>query len=131
MNMTEWLGMQPLAAAHGGQIDNLIGWIHVFMLILFIGWGGFFVYALIRFRKSRNPVASYTGVKSHASSYMEGAVALGEAVLLIGFAIPMWAARVGAVPAEHEALVVQVTGEQFAWNVRFAGPDGMFGRTDI
>jgi cytochrome c oxidase subunit 2 len=131
MNMTEWLGMPALAASHGGQIDSLIGWIHVFMLLLFVGWGGFFVYALIRFRKSRNPVANYTGVKSHASSYMEVGVAVGEAVLLIGFAIPLWAARVADVPPESESVVVQVTGEQFAWNVRYAGPDGKFGRTDI
>ena len=131
MNMTEWLGMPALAASHGGQIDSLIGWIHVFMLILFVGWGGFFVYALIRFRKSRNPVANYTGVKSHASSYMEVGVAVGEAVLLIGFAIPLWAARVADVPPESESVVVHVTGEQFAWNVRYAGPDGKFGRTDL
>lgn len=38
--MTEWLGMPPLAAAHGGSIDNLIGWIHIFMLILFVCCGG-------------------------------------------------------------------------------------------
>ena len=131
MNMTQWLGMQPLATTHGGQIDNLIGWIHVAMLLLFVGWGGFFVYALIRFRKARNPVANYTGVKSHASSYVEIAVAVGEAVLLIGFAIPLWAARVADVPPESESLVVQVTGEQFAWNIRYAGPDGKFGRTDL
>ena len=37
--MTDWLGLPPLAAAHGGQIDSLIGWIHVFMLILFVGLG--------------------------------------------------------------------------------------------
>ena len=129
--MTEWLRMPPLAASHGAQIDNLIGWIHVFMLILFVGWGGFFLYALIRFRKSRNPVANYSGVKSHATSYREVGGAVAEAVLLIGFAIPMWAARVGAAPSENEALVVHVTGEQFAWNIRYAGPDGKFGRTDI
>ena len=35
------------------------------------------------------------------------------------------------MPPESEALVVQVTGEQFAWNVHYAGPDGVFGRTDI
>src|ERR687898_1878323 len=117
--MTDWLGLPALAAAHGGQIDNLIGWIHVFMLILFIGWGSFFIYCLVRFRKSRNPVADYAGVKSNASKYSEIAVAVVEGVLLIGFAIPLWAARVGDMPSTSESLVVQVTGEQFAWNVHY------------
>jgi cytochrome c oxidase subunit II len=130
-NMTEWLGLPPLATAHGGQIDNLIGWIHIFMLILFVGWGGFFLYAIVRFRKSRNPVADYKGVTSHRSTYLEVAVAVVEAVLLIGFAIPLWATRVEALPPENEALVVQVTGEQFAWNIHYAGADRVFGRTDI
>ena len=129
--MTEWLGLPPLATTHGGQIDSLIGWMHVFMLILFVGWGAFFIYALFRFRQSRNPVANYTGVKSHASSYLEGGVLVVEMVLLFAFSIPLWAARVDHVPAESEALVVHLTGEQFAWNVRYAGPDGVFGRTDI
>ena len=129
--MTEWLGLPPLAAAHGGQIDSLIGWIHIFMLILFVGWGGFIAYALIRFRRSRNPVADYTGVTSHRSTYLEGGVAVVEAILLLGFAIPLWAARVDRIPPERDALVVQVTGEQFAWNARYAGPDGVFGKTDI
>lgn len=129
--MTEWMGLPELASAHGGQIDSLIGWIHVFMLVLFVGWGGFLAYCLVRFRASRHPVADYTGVTSHASSYSEIGVAVVEAVLLIGFAIPLWAARVDQIPPESEALVVQVTGEQFAWNVHYAGPDGVFGRTDI
>ncbi len=129
--MTDWLGLPPLASAHGGQIDGMIGWVHVFMLILFVGWGGFFTYALVRFRRSRHPVANYTGVKSHNPSYLEVGVAVVEAILLFGFAIPLWAARVDAIPPENQALVVQVTGEQFAWNAHYAGPDGVFGRTDI
>ena len=129
--MTEWLGLPALAATHGGQIDSLIGWIHIFMLILFVGWGAFFVYTLIRFRKSRNPVANYTGVTSPASKYAEIGVAVIEGVLLIGFAIPLWAARVDDIPPEHDAVVVHVTAEQFAWNVRYAGADGKFGKTDI
>jgi cytochrome c oxidase subunit 2 len=129
--MTEWLGLPPLAANHGGQIDSLIGWIHIFMLILFVGWSSFFIYALFRFRRGRNPVADYAGVKSHRSTYMEAFVAVVEAVLLFGFAIPIWASRVDTVPPPSEALMVQVTGEQFAWNVHYAGPDGKFGRTDL
>jgi cytochrome c oxidase subunit II len=129
--MTEWLGLPPLASSHGGEIDNLIGWIHIFMLLLFVGWGGFFLYTIARFRRSRNPVADYEGVTSHRSAYLEVAVAVVEAVLLIGFAIPLWAARVDRLPPENEALVVQVTGEQFAWNIHYPGADRQFGRTDI
>ena len=129
--MTNWLGLPALASSHGGQIDDMIGWVHLFMLILFVGWGGFFIYSLIRFRRSRHPVANYTGAKSHASSYLEAGVAVVEAILLFGFAIPLWAARVDRMPPESEALVVQVTAEQFAWNVHYTGPDRKFGRADI
>ncbi len=129
--MTQWLGLPELASTHGGQIDGMVGWVHIFMLVLFVGWGGFFTYCLIRFRRSRQPVANYAGVKSHASSYSEVGVAVVEAVLLFGFAIPLWAARVDAMPPESEALVVRVIAEQFAWNVHYAGPDGKFGRTDL
>ena len=131
MNWDQWLGMPANAVTHGAAIDGLIGWIHVFMFILFIGWGGFFIYCLVRFRKARNPVADYTGVTSPASKYAEIGVAVVEAIILIGFSIPLWAARVDDIPPESEAIVVQVTGEQFAWNVHYAGPDGKFGRTDV
>ena len=129
--MTNWLGFPPLASAHGGQIDTMNGWMHVFMFILFIGWGAFIAYCLVRFRKSRHPVADHTGVTSHVSTYSEIAVLVIEMVFLFAFSIPLWVARVDHRPPESAALVVQVTAEQFAWNVRYAGPDGVFGRTDI
>src|SRR5262245_15002487 len=128
---TKWLGLPALATTHGGQIDSLIGWVHVFMLVLFVGWSAFLAFVLVRFRRSAHPVANYTGVKSHASSYLEGGVLVVEMVLLFAFSIPLWAARVDHIPGESEALVVHLTAEQFAWNVRYAGPDGKFGRTDI
>jgi cytochrome c oxidase subunit II len=129
--MTEWLGLPALASVYGGQIDNLIGWTHVFMLVLFVGWGSFFIYTLLRFRRSRNPVAQHAEVKSHALSFVEAGVLVTELILLFGFSVPLWAARVDRRPPESEALVVQVTPEQFAWNIHYAGPDRLFGRTDI
>src|SRR3990170_8535571 len=107
--MTEWLGLPALAAAHGDEIDSLIGWTHVFMLVLFAGWGAFFAYVLIRFRRSRHPVANYAGARSHASKYLEGGVLAVEMVLLFAFSIPIWAARVDRMPPDGESLVVQVT----------------------
>jgi len=127
--MDRWLPLN--AAAHGAQIDNALTWVHWLMALLFVGWIAFFVIALWRFRRSKNPVASHTGVTSHASSWLEGAVALAEAILLIGLSIPLWADRVQRFPAAKDATVVRVVGEQFAWNVHYPGPDGVFGRTAI
>ncbi len=127
--MERWL--PPNAAAHGAQIDGALSWVHILMAILFVGWMAFFVYVLWRFRRSRKPVASHTGAKSHASSWLEGGVAVAEAILLIGLAIPLWADRVDEFPAEKDATVVRLVGEQFAWNAHYPGPDGVFGRTAI
>ena len=127
--MLELLGMPELASAHGGEVDSLMSYIHWLMAILFVGWTLFFVYMLVRFNRRRNPKASYTGPKTKASSYLEGGVALAEAVLLVGFSIPIWYQRVDAFPPEDQSVEVRVIGEQFAWNVHYPGPDGEFGAT--
>ena len=85
------LGLPVLASEHGGKVDGLIIYVHALMAVLFVGWLGYFLYAIIRFRKSRSPKADYVGVKGHMSNYLEVGVALVEAILLIGFAVPLWA----------------------------------------
>ncbi len=129
--MKEFLNLPVDGSAHGPAIDNMLAVIHWLMLVLFIGWGAFFIYTLIRFRQKKNPIANYAGVKSHISSYLEIGVALFEAVLLIGFAVPLWAKRVNEFPNEKDATVIRVVAEQFAWNIHYPGADGVFGRTDI
>jgi cytochrome c oxidase subunit 2 len=100
------------------------------MIAIFVGWGLFFIYTLIRFRKKKNPVADYEGVKKHTSSYIEAAVVVAEIVLLVGFSIPFWAAEVDALPdPEMEPFEVRVVAQQFTWKVHHPGSDGLFGRT--
>ena len=129
--MHEFLEIPVAASAHAGQIDQMTVLTHWLMAILFVGWGAFFIYTLIRFRAGANPRANYSGVKSHMASYIEWAVAFVELVLIVAFAIPAWAARVDAFPTPGEATIVRVVAEQFAWNVHYPGADGQFGRTDI
>lgn len=129
--MMRYLNFPRAASAHAAEIDSMTAMMHWVMLILFVGWGAFFVYTLFRFHKSRHPKADYAGVRGHSSSYLEGAVVVVEAILLIGFAFPLWANRVAEFPAETESTVVRVVGEQFAWNVHYPGEDGRFGRSDI
>lgn len=129
--MRELLHLPIDASAHGPYVDQIIVILHWLMLVLFVGWGTFFVYSLIRFRKKANPRADYVGVKSHASSYIEVGVALFEGVLLVGFAVPVWSNVWLKYPDKKDALEIHVIAEQFAWNVHYAGADGKFGRRDI
>lgn len=119
------------ASSHGAYLDNMTNLVHWLMLVLFVGWGAYFVYVLFRFRGGRNPQADPSGVKSHYSTYAEVGVAVVEAILLVAFAIPAWASWVTPHDDDAEVTRVRVVGEQFAWNVHYPGPDGEFGMGDI
>jgi cytochrome c oxidase subunit 2 len=129
--INEFLGQPPNVSEHGYQIDHIIEFCHWFMGALFVGWWIYFIFVLWRFHKSRNPVANHEGVTSGISTHLEFAVVLIEAVLLIGFAIPLWAKRVNDFPSDRNAILVHAIGQQFNWNFHLPGPDGVFGRRDL
>ena len=69
---------------------------------------------------------------SHGNTKLEVIWTAATAILFVGlglFGERAWASLhfTGAAPG---AIQVEVTGQQFAWNFRYAGPDGKFGRTD-
>jgi len=125
------LGLPGQASAHAADIDFMMALVHWLMLLLFVGWGSYFVYVLFRFRKSRNPVASYEGAKGKYSKYQEAGVVMVEATLLVGFAFPIWGMLKNDFPSADESFNVHVIAEQFAWNIHYPGPDGVFGGRDI
>jgi len=130
-DISHLMGLPHNVSTHGDYLDYMTGIVHILMLVLFVGWGGFFLYTLFRFRASKNPKASYTGATGKLSTYQEGGVVLAEILLLFLFAIPSWAMIKNDFPAATEAVEVNVVGEQFAWNFHMPGPDGVFGRRSI
>jgi heme/copper-type cytochrome/quinol oxidase subunit 2 len=74
--MLHYLGLPMPASTHAGEIDHMLVLVHWLMLILFVGWGGFFVFVLFRFRKGANPKASYAGAKGKIAKSTEVAVAI-------------------------------------------------------
>lgn len=129
--INEFFGLPPNASEHGFQIDHIIEFCHWFMGALFLGWSAYFIYVLWRFRRGRHPTADHEGVKSGISTHLEFAVVLIEAVLLVGFAVPLWAKRVNDFPADKDAILVHAVGQQFNWTFHLPGPDGQFGRRSI
>jgi cytochrome c oxidase subunit 2 len=130
--MEKILGLPPLASQHGADVDKLIIYVHGLMAALFVGWIIYFGYALLRFNRKANPKADYVGIRGHLSSYIEVAVAAIEGVLLVGFAVPLWAHAVDHFPTPDEHPVnIRIIAQQFNWNVFYPGVDGEFGNRDI
>ena len=119
----------PDYSLHGAGIDALIRIVHWFMLVLFVGWGIYFVYVLFKFRARPGHVALYQPVKAAFSKYVEAGVVVFEAFLLFGLSAPIWARYKNDPPKESEAVNVHVIAEQFAWNFHYPGKDGKFGKT--
>ena len=117
-------------STHGYEIDRLINLVHIFMAILFIGWFIFFVYALFRFRARPGHKPTTQTPHFKLPTYLEIAVALTEVVLMVVFSIPLWYHIKKDFPPKERSLEVRIVAEQFAWNIHYAGRDGVFGKTD-
>ncbi len=128
--LNEMIGLPELASEHGSMVDHMLEMVHWLIAVLLVGWSCFFVYCLFRFRKGRNASASYAGVRSHASHHIEIGVVLVEAILLLGFAFPLWGQRASEYPTGPDVVRVRAVGEQFKWTMHYPGPDGKFGLVD-
>jgi cytochrome c oxidase subunit 2 len=86
-------------------------------------------YAVWRFRDTGEGVRA---VYSHGNNRMEILWTGVTAVIFITLALlgqrVWWNLHMVAAPAN--AAKVKVTAQQFQWNFHYAGPDGLFGRTD-
>ncbi len=117
-----------LASEHGGSIDSLFMAVLVVTGIAFVlvqGALGFFV---ARYGENGNERASYW----HDNPKAEAILLIATAVILtvlVFMGQRVWASIYFADEPAN-ATVIQVTGEQFAWNFHYAGADGQFGRTD-
>ena len=116
-------------STHGWEIDRLIIVVHWIMVLLFVGWFAFLVYALFRFRARAGHKAEYHTKHFKTPTFLEVLVAITEVILLCAFSFPIWH-HYREIPTPANALQVRVVAEQFAWNVQYPGADGVFGKAD-
>ncbi len=84
-------------------------------------------FAIVRYR-DRGRRAVY----SHGNNKLEILWTTATAIMFLGLGIAAeraWA-RFHFQGASPGALQIEVVGQQFQWNFRYPGPDGVFGRTD-
>jgi len=117
-----------LASVHGESIDSLFFVVLVVTGVAFVVVQGMLGFFIARYGQNGSERAAYW----HDNPKAEAILLIGTAVILT--VLVFMGQRVWAsfyfTDAPADALVVQVTGEQFAWNFHYPGPDGAFGRTD-
>lgn len=122
-----WL---PAAASeHAHALDGVLVSVHTHMLLIFVAWLALFVIALIKFRRGANPEPRTQGIGTTFAAVAIGLVIVGDVFILTTEALPAWAARNAPPPAGAAPIEIRITAEQFAWNIHYPGPDGVFGRT--
>ena len=144
----------PVAASsYAKNIDFGIWLVHAAMVGIFVLWGIFFVYLLVKFRArpgvsavredhddtpahisvpdsiSKFPFAQllYRHKSAIKSLLPDIAVMAFEVALIVFYAIPIWNQIKRSAPETKDPVVLEVIAEQFAWNIHYAGPDGKLG----
>jgi len=113
------------ASSHGETLDDQFVVTLVVTGIVFIvaqiglGW------VLLRYRDTGNNQAVY----SHGNNKLEIIWTALTGIVFFLMVLPgqkIWA-DLHLKPAPEDAFQIEVTGQQFAWNIRYPGPDGQFG----
>jgi cytochrome c oxidase subunit 2 len=120
----DWL---PPLVSDRAEIDSAIAITLLVTGLVFIVTNLMLAYFGWRFQDHAGARAGYT----HDNPRLEWTWTLVTAGIMFLFlfgALGLWAKVKSAPPAD--AMLIEVTGQQFAWNARYPGPDGALGRTD-
>ena len=138
--MTELFKSPPPVTEHGWNVDRMVVFVHLLMGVLFVGWTLYFLYCIFNFRESNHPKADYHGARSKFwTTLAEYGVIAAEVVLIVCFAIPLWAevmndeklAEIKANAKDGSGLEIHILAKQFDWSARYAGNDNKFSQQGI
>lgn len=114
-------------ASNWGYIDDTIILTFWITGLVFIAVILFMVYCLIKFRARPGTKADYEPENKKLEIWLSALTAIGVAGMLAP-GLTVWQQYV-SVP--DNALEVEVLGQQWQWNFRYPGEDGILGTTDV
>ena len=122
-----WMRLPEQASTYAPEIDDMFHLIMWITGVIFVIVELLLVYFLWRYRHREGRVATYT----HGNNRLEVIWTIVPALICVMLALlsrRIWEQIKENMP--HDAVEVHVTGEQFAWNFRYPGPDGKFDTAD-
>jgi cytochrome c oxidase subunit 2 len=122
-----WMHLPEQASTFAHEIDGIFHLIMWITGVIFVIVEALFVYFLWKYRHREGRTAHYT----HGNNRLEVIWTIIPALICVMLALVsrrIWSEIKERMPTD--AIQIQVTGEQFAWNIRYPGPDGKFGTAD-
>ncbi len=122
-----WLKLPEGVSSYSGRVDGLFYLILWITGIIFVIVEALLLFFLFRYRFREGRRALYT----HGNNRVEVVWTIVPAVICVVIALlsrRSWAEIKQMMP--KDAMQIEITGEQFAWNIRYAGPDGKLGTAD-
>ena len=122
--------MTELASVHGIAIDRVFSITLVIAGVLFVLLQLVLAFLVVKFRERAERKAQYW-VKPRLEkrfALYAGIVIFSVDITLFVLGDSEWFKAWGVAP--DDAVIVEATSEQFAWNFRYPGGDGVFGKTD-
>jgi len=115
------------ASEHGKVIDNMFFWTSVICGIVFVITQILLFYFAFKYRSRKGHSAMFF---SHDNKLEIIWTVIPAIVLtvLVAYGIETWYMVTSAAP--KDARIIEVTGEQFMWNIRYPGKDGKLGERE-
>lgn len=125
--LPRWMHLPEGVSSYAGRIDGMFHLIMWITGIIFVIVEALLLLFLFRYRHKEGRTAHYT----HGNNRLEVIWTIIPALICVVLALlsrRTWTEIKQQIP--KDALQIEVTGEQFSWTIRYAGPDGQFGTPD-
>ena len=128
-NYILWYGPHESASAHGGSLDSLFNVTLFFTGIVFVITQILLFYFAWKYKAEKGRKALYMPHDNKLEIIWTAVPAVVMAFLVIS-GLDAWNEVMADVSPDEEYIEIEATGMQFAWLLRYPGPDGKLGKRD-
>lgn len=124
-----WYGPNESASAHGGSIDYIFNITLFFTGIVFVVTQILLFYFAYKYRSRRGHKAMFVSHNNKLELVWTAIPAVVMTFLVVG-GLDAWNEVMADVGPDEDYIEIEGTGYQFAWHLRYPGPDGQLGARD-
>lgn len=122
-------GPHGAASAHGGSLDSIFNWTLVFTGIVFVITHIALFWFSYKYKRDANRKALFFAHSTKLEVFWT-VIPTIVLIFLVVRGLRIWNDVMFDVDPEEDYIEIEATGYQFAWDLRYPGPDGKLGTRD-